>query len=153
MKLGLAGMRKALVAAALLAAATSARADCVDDAAQYHKVNPWILRAIAARESNFNPTAIGRNSNNTEDLGMFGTNTVHLPELARYGIDRKDLFDSCKAAYVASWRLAKMVRKYGNTWEAAGAYHSETPFYRDHYAARIRRLIEYWKSIGLLRSQ
>lgn len=153
MKRSLAGMGRALVAAALLAAALPARADCFDDAAQYHKVNPWILRAIAALESNFNPAAIGRNSNNTEDLGMFGTNTVHLPELARYGIGRNDLFDGCKSAYVASWRVAKMVQKYGNTWEAAGAYHSETPLYRDRYAARLRQLIEYWKSIGLLRSQ
>ena len=32
-----------------------ASADCFDDAAQYHTVNPWVLRAITAQESGFNP--------------------------------------------------------------------------------------------------
>jgi soluble lytic murein transglycosylase-like protein len=130
-----------------------ARADCFEEAARYHKVNPWILRAIAAQESKFNPAAIGHNSNDTEDIGMFGTNSVHLPELARYGISRSDLFDGCKSAYIAAWRLSKMVKKYGNTWDAAGAYHSETPVHRDRYAAIIRRIVEYWISVGLVRPQ
>lgn len=84
---------------------------------------------------------------------MFGTNTVHLLKLARYGIGRNDLSDACKSAYVAGWRLSKMIQKYGNTWAAAGAYHSETPLYRDRYAAIITQTIEYWISLGLVRSQ
>jgi soluble lytic murein transglycosylase-like protein len=128
----------------------NASADCVDDAAQFHTVNPWILRAIAMQESGGNPNAVGRNSNGTVDLGNFGINSVHLPELARYGIARNDLFDPCKSVYVASWRLSKMVRKYGNTWEAVGAYHSETPVYRNRYAQTIKQIVSSWMASGIL---
>lgn len=136
--------RHILAAIVLLSTAGLARADCFDDAAQYHKVNPWVLRAIAAQESGFNPLAIGRNSNNTVDIGEFGINSVHLPELAKYGIRKEDLLDGCKSAYVAGWRLAKMVRKYGNTWRAVGAYHSENAGPRDLYAALVQRTINFW---------
>ncbi|UTY60558.1 lytic transglycosylase domain-containing protein [Massilia sp. erpn] len=146
--------RRALSICLALAAGAApayAQADCFDEAAQFHQVNPWILRAIAARESRFNPATVSRNSNGTVDIGMTGTNSVHLPELARYGISQGDLLDGCKASYVAAWRLAKQVRKYGNTWEAVGAYHSETPKYRDRYASLIRQIIEFWAAQGLMR--
>lgn len=131
----------------------AARADCFDDAAQYHHVNPWILRAIAAQETGFRPNTVARNSNNTVDLGMFGVNSVHLAELAQYGVSRSDLMDECKAAFVAGWHLGKQVRKFGNSWLAVGAYHSTTPRYRDDYAARIKRIIDFWVSRGLIPQQ
>jgi soluble lytic murein transglycosylase-like protein len=131
----------------------AAHADCFDEAAQYHKVNPWILRAIAARESGFKPSTISRNSNGTVDLGEMGINSVHLPELARYGISQSDLLDGCKSVYVAGWRLAKMVKKYGNTWEAVGAYSSETERYRNQYSALIRQIIDFWIAVGVMRPQ
>lgn len=89
----------------------------------------------------------------TVDIGMFGTNSVHLSELARYGISQNDLLDGCKATYVGGWRLAKMVKKYGNSWLAVGAYHSETPTYRDRYAALIRQIIDFWIAQGVMRPQ
>lgn len=46
-----------------------------------------------------------------------------------------------------------MVKKYGNTWEAVGANHSETPFHRDSYKALIRRIIDFWIAQGLMRPQ
>jgi soluble lytic murein transglycosylase-like protein len=143
----------AWLALAAAAAPTFAHADCFDDAAEYHHVNPWILRAIAARESGFKPDTMSRNTNGTVDIGMFGTNSVHLPELARYGINQADLLDSCKSAYVAAWRLAKMVKKYGNTWQAVGSYHSETPVHRVRYETLIRQIIDFWTAQGLMRPQ
>jgi len=148
--------RRGLAVCLALAACTTpslALADCFDDAAQYHQVNPWILRAIAARESGFRPATVSRNTNGTVDIGMFGTNSVHLSELARYGISQNDLLDGCKATYVGGWRLGKMVKKYGNSWLAVGAYHSETPTYRDRYAALIRQIIDFWIAQGIMRPQ
>lgn len=144
------------VIADCLALATSAspalaHADCFDDAAGYHHVNPWILRAIAAQESGFKPNTVSRNTNGSVDIGEMGTNSVHLPELARYGISQNDLLDSCKFVFVGAWRLAKMVKKYGNTWEAVGAYHSESLRYRDRYKALIRQIIDFWIAQGLMR--
>lgn len=78
---------------------------------------------------------------------------MYLPELARYGINQTDLLDSCKSVSVGAWRLAEMVKKYGNTWEAVGANHSETPFHRDSYKALIRRIIDFWIAQGLMRPQ
>ncbi len=129
----------------------SVSADCFDDAAAYHHVNPWILRAIAARESGFKPNTIAKNSNNTIDIGQSGINSVHLPELAKYGIGRQDLLDGCKSTYVSGWHLAKKIRRFGNNWEAVGSYHSETPRFRDLYAGKIRTIIEFWTAQGIIR--
>lgn len=142
-----------LFGVALSSAAITARADCFDDAAAYHHVNPWILRAIAARESGFKPNIVVRNSNNTVDIGQAGINSVHLPELARYGIAQADLLDGCKSTYVSGWHLAKKIRKFGNSWQAVGAYNSETPRLRDIYAEKIRAIIEFWIARGIIREQ
>lgn len=128
--------------------ATAAQ-DCFDESARFHNVNPWILRAIAAHESGFKPSTVARNSNGSVDRGLTGINSVHLPELARYGITANDLMDSCKSVFVAGWHLRKKIKKFGNTWVAVGAYHSETPRHRDRYASIIRTIVEYWAAQGL----
>lgn len=131
---------------------SDARADCYDDAGMFHSVNPWVLRAIVYKESGFNPSVVHpRNRNNSEDIGVAGINSIHLPELASYGVSREDLRDPCKSTYIAGWHLRKQIRRYGNTWAAVGAYHSATPFRRDQYAAQIRQIIEQWALQGYLR--
>ena len=140
----------AVALALLLHAPLTAAADCFEESAQYHNVNPWILRAIAAQESRFKADTVVRNTNGSVDRGMTGINSIHLPELAKYGITAGDLMDSCKSVYLAGWHLRKKIRKFGNTWTAVGAYHSETPRYRDRYAASIRRIIDFWMAKGIL---
>lgn len=137
----------------LLSIVHSAHADCYDDAAAYHHVNPWILRAIAAQESGFRPLIVVKNSNNTVDIGQAGINSVHLPELAKYGIVQADLLDACKATYVSGWHLAKKIRRFGNSWAAVGAYNSQTPRLRDIYADKIRAIIDFWIAKGIIREQ
>lgn len=123
---------------------TNAHADCFDDAGTYHSVNPWILRAIAANESGCKANAINRNRNGTFDYGCTQTNSVHLPELARNGIARDDLFDACKSVYVAAWLVQKKIRRWGNTCTAIGAYHSETPAKRDAYIRDLQITLSRW---------
>lgn len=123
---------------------TAAQADCFDDAAAYQRVNPWVLRAIGDVESNFNPRATHTNSNGTTDLGLMQTNSVHLAELAKWGVESKDLMDGCKSVFVAAWRVRKMIDKHGNTCNAIGAYHSETPAKRDAYVEKIRLSLAKW---------
>ncbi len=48
---------------------SGARADCIDDAAIYHRLSPSLLRAIARQESGMRPSAINRNTNGSEDIG------------------------------------------------------------------------------------
>jgi soluble lytic murein transglycosylase-like protein len=76
---------------------------CVVDAAQYHGVNPWLLRAILKVESDFSARAVHRNANGTLDVGMAQINSVHFAELARWGVAPSSLMDGCIASYVAAW--------------------------------------------------
>lgn len=140
-----------LVGSLLLSTFNLAKADCFDDAGFYHQVNPWILRAIAAEESGFRPNTVVRNSNDSLDRGMTGINSVHLPELAKFGIRANDLLDACKSIYVAAWHLRKKMTKYGNNYKAVGAYHSETPDRLEVYASKIRRRIVDWTARGWVR--
>jgi len=110
---------------------------CIVPAAQYHRVNPYVLRAILRVESGLNPNAFHCNSNRTCDIGIGGQNTVHLNELARYGVGPSALQDACVGTYVAAWRLGKHIAKYGNTWFAIGAYNSTTPYYNYRYQRLI----------------
>jgi soluble lytic murein transglycosylase-like protein len=122
----------------------SARADCFDEAASYQKVNPLILRAIAWQESHNRPSAVHKNANGSTDYGVMQINSVHLPVLAQYGISRRTLMQPCKNVYIAAWHLRQQMNKYGNTWAAVGAYHSETPALRDEYARQIVAILRQW---------
>lgn len=134
---------------ALVAAANGvARADCIDDAATYHHVNALVLRAIAQQESSFRSNIVTRNTNGSVDIGMFGTNSIHLPDLATVGVGPDDLKEPCVAAYVAAWMYRKKIVRHGNTWTAVGAYHSETPRHRDRYAQAIHRIVQSYLAGG-----
>ncbi|SBV51260.1 Hpa2 protein [Xanthomonas bromi] len=135
------GPQRILFAAVLACAAPFARADCFEEAAGYQHVNPWVLRAIAWQESHDRADAIHRNNNGTIDYGKMQINSIHLRRLSSYGISRDALMHPCKSVYVAAWRLREMTNKYGNTWAAVGAYHSETPGERDKYARAIHSIL------------
>ncbi|TKC83523.1 lytic transglycosylase domain-containing protein [Trinickia terrae] len=136
-----------ILAAALGAclASAPARADCFDEAAKYQKVNPLILRAIAWQESHNQPDALHKNANGSTDYGLMQINSIHLPTLAQYGISTGTLMEPCKNVYIAAWHLRQKMNKYGNTWQAVGAYHSETPSLRDKYARQIADILTQWK--------
>lgn len=137
-------IRATCVALVTALSATTAHADCFDDAAAYQRVNPWVLRAVADVESAFKANAVRKNSDGSIDRGMMQTNSVHLPELARWGVAPEDLMDGCKSVFVAAWNLRKKIDKHGNTCKAIGAYHSETPVKRDAYVEKIRLSLAKW---------
>ncbi|MGY4837965.1 lytic transglycosylase domain-containing protein [Burkholderia pyrrocinia] len=126
-----------VVVASVLLQVVPAHADCLDDAAAYHRVNPLLLRSIAAVESGFNPSAVNVNSNGSTDLGLMQINTWWLAKLAPYGITRTDLLDACKSAYIGAWILSQNISKLGLTWTAVGAYNAVTPAKRLRYARRV----------------
>lgn len=134
----------ALAALGTLLACGPARADCFDDAAAYHHVNPLVLRAIAWVESRNRPDARNVNQNGSIDYGVMQINSIHLRRLSEYGVDASTLMEPCKNVYVAAWHLRKQVDRYGNTWAAVGAYHSATPALRDGYAARVQAVLRRW---------
>lgn len=131
----------AAVACAALCIADRAHADCFEDAANYQHVNPTVLRAIAWQESHGRPEAWHVNRNGSIDLGMMQINSIHLANLGQFGVSGDMLMDACVSVYVAAWHLKKMMTKYGNTWAAVGAYHSETPRERTIYEGQIRGIV------------
>lgn len=126
----------------------AASADCFHDAASFHRVNPLILRAIAIVESGGRPEATNRNRNGSVDYGMMQINSIHLPELARYGVGVSDLYDGCKSVFTGALILRRSIDRYGNTWAAVGSYNSATPYFRDRYAAKVRSVVNYLLSHG-----
>jgi soluble lytic murein transglycosylase-like protein len=132
-------------------ATASARADCFDEAAGYQKVNPLILRAIAWQESHNRPDALHKNANGSTDYGLMQINSIHLATLSQYGISTGTLMEPCKNVYIAAWHLRQKMNKYGNTWQAVGAYHSETPSLRDQYSKQIAGILEKWNLLRTTR--
>jgi soluble lytic murein transglycosylase-like protein len=118
---------------------TSARADCLDDAARYHKVNASLVRAIAQQESGMHAFAVNKNTDGTEDIGLMQINSSWLPKLARYGISRERLFDACVNSYVGTWILAANMKQFGPTWKAVGAYNAASANKQLAYANLIYR--------------
>jgi hypothetical protein len=133
------------LAMALAAAAFHAHADCIADAAARHRVDADVLRAIGWQESRLQPAALGRNADGSVDIGAFQINSVHLPELARHGIDRQALGDGCVSADVAAWHYRRQVDLQGDTWLAVGAYHSRTSSRAAWYANQIAAILMRWR--------
>lgn len=112
---------------------------CIADAAQFHRVDPQLLKAILMVESRLNPKAINHNTNGTKDIGAAQVNTVHLPTLEKHGIGEKELKDACVNTYVGAWLLSKQIARHGLTWFGIAAYHSTTPAKNARYQALIYR--------------
>ena len=138
------------VSLALLLAASGAQAMDVctwEGAAARYSVNPQVLYAIADQESSLNPAAVHHNADGSYDLGLTQINSIWLPHLSKFGITSAHLMDPCINLNVGAYILALSIKKHGNTWEAIGAYHSNTPWRRDRYAQSIHRRLG---AIGLV---
>lgn len=122
------------VCLAFLAQSSHASVDeCIINASVYHRVNSDVLRAILGVESNMKSSVVRQNKNGTFDIGIGQINSVHLKELSKYNIGANELTDPCIGTFVSAWHLSKQYRKWGNTWFAVGAYHSQTPYYNQRY--------------------
>lgn len=122
--------------------AQTCRADCFDTAARAQSVSVVVLQGIAVVESQNNPHAINHNKNGTVDYGILQINSIHLKELKKYGVHRADLLNKCTNIYTGARILRGKMNKYGNTWAAVGAYHSETPRERRKYARKVERVVQ-----------
>jgi soluble lytic murein transglycosylase-like protein len=125
-----------------VASSASAHADCLDDAANYHRVNVRLVRAIAQQESGMRPEAINRNSDGSEDIGLMQINDSWLRKLSRFGISRQHLLDPCVNAYVGTWILASNIKQFGPTWRAVGAYNAVSSNKQLVYANNIYRRLQ-----------
>lgn len=114
---------------------------CLAKAASYHGVDVRLLRAIGKVESDFDSKATATNRNGTSDTGLMQINDSWLPKLAKYGIKKNDLLDTCTSAYIGAWILAQSIQQHGLTWRAVGAYNSPTPKNQQIYANKVNRAL------------
>ncbi|WP_413725738.1 transglycosylase SLT domain-containing protein [Sodalis sp. RH16] len=126
----------------LILASTPASATCWSDAERHFGIEARLLQAIAITESNMNPQATGFNKDGSRDIGLMQINSIHLPRLKALGIDEHLLYnDSCLSVMVGASVLADMMKRYGYSWEAVGAYNAGTAAHRRdlrrRYAKRV----------------
>ncbi len=57
-------------------------------------------------------------------IGVMQIDSRWFPILAKYGINAKTLLDACTSIDVGAWILADLFRRFGETWEAVGAYNA-----------------------------
>lgn len=106
-------------------ASVNAQASCWDEAGKIHNIDPLLLKAIGWKESRGRPDAVGpKLPDGNRALGVMQINTIHLPTLARWGIEREHLFDACTSQKVGAWVLADCIRRFGETWKAVGCYYA-----------------------------
>ncbi len=125
--------------------------ECYQKAAQRYRVNPYLLKAIAQVESSERANATNVNQHptkTTEDIGLMQINSIWLPQLKPYGINREKLFNPCLNAHIGAWILAQQIQKYGNTWYAIGAYHSRTPELNSKYSKKVQQKLRNMGAIS-----
>ncbi|WP_244137491.1 MULTISPECIES: lytic transglycosylase domain-containing protein [Burkholderia] len=135
----------------LLLLPLQAHAYCWQVAADRYQIDPLLLYAIARVESNFNPRAYNFNRDGSRDIGLMQVNSIHLPQLARFGILEAQLIEPCTSVIVGAWVLAAAVRRFGYTWQAVGAYNAGYAADRD--SLRERYAMKVWRYYGQLCEQ
>lgn len=118
---------KSLIAIAMLCLYTKANAECFHKVGIAYRLDPDYLRAIAYKESRFNPKAIGKNNDGTRDIGIMQVNTGNLEWLRKTfpSISIKKLLENpCYNIHVGAYILNENFKLYGRRWIAVGAYNA-----------------------------
>ncbi|MGL4487413.1 MAG: lytic transglycosylase domain-containing protein [Yersinia sp. (in: enterobacteria)] len=120
-----------------------AHASCLSNAAIRWGVPEIILEAIILHESGGQPNARNINKNGSHDYGLMQINTINVKPLKSMGIIQNErmLMHPCTNIEAGAYLLSLKFKKYGYSWHAVGAYHSETARYRDKYANNIMKIV------------
>lgn len=128
---------------------TQAQAWCWSEAGRLHAIEPELLQAIAAVESDMLPDAVHHNSNGTRDIGLMQINSIHLPRLKAQGITEQRLLqEPCLSVEVGAQVLAGFIARYGYNWTAVGAYNAGNSPHRQ--VARLRYARKVWRRYRVL---
>ncbi|WP_248731357.1 transglycosylase SLT domain-containing protein [Pseudomonas sp. MWU13-2517] len=108
----------------LLIGSHQALAYCWEEVAGRYDLEPELLQAIAAVESNYRAGAMNyANRNGTRDIGLMQINSIHLPRLLRLGITEERLLNEpCLSVEVGASILAEFIQRFGYNWTAIGSY-------------------------------
>lgn len=124
-------------------ASQAASATCWNKAGGDYGVDPLLLMAIGWQESNGLPDAVGSLlKDGNRALGLMQINTIHLPELAEFGVKREHLFDPCVSVMVGAKVLRDCLDKFDqDLWRSVGCY------YGGPYSKSYTAMDNYSKSV------
>lgn len=144
-------MIKKMLGLILISIMPSVQAECWDYAEQKFGIEGRLLAAIATVESGMNPAAKGKNRNGTTDYGLMQINSSHLPRLKVLGISKEELQkDACVSVLVGASLLSDMIKVYGYSWEAVGAYNAGTG--KDRHSLRMKYAQKVWRVYADMRN-
>ncbi len=110
---------------------------CVERAAAHYQAHPDLVRAVLRTEGG-KVGQIRRNKDGSFDMGPMQINSVHLPELAKYGITQEALTnDECLNIHIGTYYLQKQIVTTPQFWHGVGKYHSATPELNVKYQYRV----------------
>jgi soluble lytic murein transglycosylase-like protein len=119
---------------------------CIVAASNHYQVQPALLLSVLKVESG-QVGKVSRNDNGTVDIGPMQVNSIHLPELEKFGILFEQLKnDGCLNVHVGAYYIkkAELAQTGGAVqtsakefWKGVGNYHSKTPQYNTRYAAKV----------------
>lgn len=125
--------------------------ECVLDSAVRRNVPANFMLAIAQIEGGKEGT-VSPNTNGTADFGKWQINSIHLKELANYGVPPATAryyltWDGCYSADYAAYRLQRCLAEPAagrDIYHRAACYHSKTPKFNDIYAKKLKPLSIKW---------
>ncbi|AXC73801.1 type III secretion system invasion protein IagB [Salmonella enterica] len=128
---------------------STARADCWLQAEKMFNIESELLYAIAQQESAIKPGAIGYNRDGSTDIGLMQINSFHMKRLKKMGISETQLLhDPCISVIVGASILSDMMKIYGYSWEAVGAYNAGTsPKRADIRKSYAKKIWENYKKL------
>ncbi|WP_226020258.1 lytic transglycosylase domain-containing protein [Serratia symbiotica] len=126
----------------------TACSSCLSNAAMRWDVPESILKAIILQESGWDPDVCNINNNGSQDSGLMQINSVNINLLKSAGIisDERLLMQPCTNIEAGAYLLSLKFKKYGYTWRAVGAYHSETAHHGKKYADNIMKIVHTKKN-------
>jgi len=113
---------------------------CWEQAAQKHAVSADLLIAVARAESSLNSQAVNRSHvarTNTVDIGIMQINS-NEKMLRNLGVTPQQLLDPCTNIDAGARILAEKMARYGQTWEAVGAYNASCTAMNPEQCLRAR---------------
>ncbi|WP_235786949.1 lytic transglycosylase domain-containing protein [Yersinia nurmii] len=111
----------------------------LNHAAKKWNVPSIMLESIISQESSWEINARNKNANGSHDVGLMQINSINISLLQSAGIieNENTLRSPCDNIQAGAYLLSLKFKRYGYSWKAVGAYHSETPKFRDKYAKLI----------------
>lgn len=127
---------------------------CFVAAGAKYNLSPTLLKGVALTESSGREQAQNldhRIRTKTVDVGLMQINSGWFPLLeSRFGIKPERLKDGCTSIDVGAWILAHEFKKYGNQWDAVGAYNAACTQLKGAACAKARQTYS-WRVFRMMK--